>query len=195
MSSAYLTLPEIVNELRSLTVAKATGTFFIVSDEKHSAMIGFERGQLVGLQCRLRSGEKAIPLIACIKRGSCRFDNGQNYIRKMDLVDDNEDIFQSILSAQEQSKGGDSGSVLPSAPKRELSSAAKQTKGLSITPDQRLEISQLLSEELGPMGNMVLNSIENCTDLHGVESVINENASGLGIEDMLVRKIETILKL
>ena len=195
MSSDYLTLPEIVSELRSLTNAKATGTFFVVSEEKHSAMFGFEQGHLVSLQCRLRSGEKALPLIAGIKRGTCRFDHGLNFVRRLDITLDNEDIFQSILTSQGQDSGIKSDPVFHAPPERTARSSAQAKKALPITPDQKLEISRILNEELGPMGNLVMGLIEHCADFTAVNSVIQENAGDLGIENMLVGKIQAILKL
>ncbi|MEJ2711458.1 MAG: hypothetical protein P8074_27875 [Anaerolineales bacterium] len=195
MSSGYLTLSEIISELRSLTNAKATGTFFVVSEEKHSAMFGFEQGRLVSLQCRLRSGEKALPLIAGIKRGTCRFDHGLNFVRRLDITLDNEDIFQSILTNQGQDSGVKSDPVFHAPPESTTRSSTRAKKALPITPDQKLEISRILNEELGPMGNLVMGLIEHCADFTAVNSVIQENAGDLGIENMLVEKIQAILKL
>ncbi len=195
MSSDYLTLPEIISELRSLTNAKATGTFFVVSEEKHSAMFGFEQGRLVSLQCRLRSGEKAIPLIAVIKRGTCRFDSGLNFVRRMDVTLDNEDIFQSILAGEGQDSGVKSAPVFNAPPERTARNSTQVKKALPISSEQKFEISQILNAELGPMGNLVMDQIERCGDFEAVKSVIRENASELGIEDVLIRKIRAILKL
>jgi hypothetical protein len=190
MSPVYLTLPEIIDELRALTNAKETGTFFVVSDEQHSAMFGFENGLLVALQCRLRFGEKAIPLIAGIHKGKCRFDNALNFARRMDVTD-NEEVFQAILSVKPQ--GGRKESVLPATPARPVSAAPVGKFALSLSPEQKEAINNILSEEMGPMANVVMDSIEDCADFDEMISVVYESADGLGVEELLVSKIRAVL--
>jgi hypothetical protein len=191
MSSKHLTLPEIISELRSLTSSKATGTFYIVSDCKHSAMFGLENGRLVTLQCRLRFGEKAIPLIAGIKQGSCRFDNTLGIIRKMDTPN-NEEVFLRILSAAEKNKASNSAST-PKEDKPRFKPFPKYPE-ISITQDQKKKIREILNEEMGPMGNLVIKSIEKCANFREIASVLKENSDGLDIEKSLTRKIRTVLK-
>ncbi len=188
MNSEYLTLAEIVDELRALSRAKETGTFFVVSDEQQSAMFGLERGQLVALQCRLRFGERAIPLIANIRTGRCRFDHSMNFSRRIDIP--NEEVFAAILSGNTDIEVSRSNS--PAVPER---SASATKPKLAISSAQRNAIAQILGEELGPIGHVVMGDIEDCSSLDEVISVIYESAEGLGIEQLLVTKVRTILKL
>ncbi len=191
MSSDYLTLPEIIEELRTLTSAKETGTFFVVSEEQHSAMFGFENGRLVALQCRLRFGEKAIPLIANIRKGKCRFDDSMNFARRIEVTD-NEEIFQGILSTHPQLEANHS--VLPPAAAKPASTSPSGQPRISLSAEQRKAIGYILSEELGPMGNVVMNNIDDCSNFDELIAIVKDSADGLGIEDLLVSKISAIIK-
>jgi hypothetical protein len=191
MSSDYLTLSEIIEELRALTSEKETGTFFVVSEEQHSAMFGFKNGRLVALQCRLRFGEKAIPLIANIKRGKCRFDDSMNFARRIE-VSDNEEIFQAILSTHPQVETKHS--VLPPAAAKPAPRSSSGQQRISLSAEQRKAIGYILSEELGPMGNVVMSNIDDCANFDEVFAIVKDSADGLGIEDLLVSKISAIIK-
>jgi hypothetical protein len=191
MSSDYLTLSEIIEELRALTSANETGTFFVVSEEQHSAMFGFKNGRLVALQCRLRFGEKAIPLIANIKRGKCRFDDSMNFARRIE-VSDNEEIFQAILSTHPKIETKHS--VLPPAAAKPAPTPSSGQQRISLSAEQRKAIGYILSEELGPMANVVMSNIDDCTNFDEVFAIVKDSADGLGIEDLLVSKISAIIK-
>jgi hypothetical protein len=191
MKSVYMSLPDIINELRSLGKSKSTGSFFIVSDEQHSAIFGMEKGHIVSLQCRLRFGEKAIPLIAKIKHGTCRFENTSSFVRKMDSSD-NEELFRKIFAArEEQAVNSDD---LSTKLVKQVSEDPGIQQPLVFSEKQRHAIEDLLIEELGPMGSIVMDSIEQCTSIGEIVDVIYEGVDGADIAKSVSLTIKNILK-
>jgi hypothetical protein len=191
MKSVYLSLSEIVHELRLLSNSKETGSFYIVSDDQHSATFGFEQGRLVFLQCRLRFGEKAIPLISKIKRGTCRFEGTANFIRKTDFTD-NEEVFQQILSTRDQAISGPQSPSSESAMQVPESFANQHRLVLSV--EQKMAIEDLLIEELGPIGSLLLETIEQCADFDAIAEVIHDEVEETDIAKLLNRNIRSILR-
>ena len=189
MRSSYLSLPEMIDELRSLTRSKATGTFFVVSDEQHSAMFGLKKGRLVALQCRLRFGENAIPLIAKIKQGSCNFKNTLNYVRGIDVTD-NEDIFQEILSLYEGEMNNSLG--LQRTPRSE---PAEARRVLSLTPDQQSAISRILIDELGPVGSILMDSLVKCADFDAMVTILKREIDKKSAVRATSQRIKAVLSV
>ncbi len=185
MKSSYLDLPEIINELRRLGESKASGSFFIVSEEQHSATIGLEQGRIVSIRCRLRFGEQAIAMIAKIKRGSCRFESTFSFTRKEDYGS-NEEVIRQILQASQ-----DNVSPAPSVNTQPGRQAVRGT--LQISSKQRAEIEQLLVVELGPMGGMVMESILDCPNPDAIADTIREEVDEAGLAETLVMRIQGIL--
>lgn len=188
MKSNYMPMSEIIDSLRSLSDTKATGHLYIVSSEQHTATFGLDQGRIAFLQCRLRTGEKAIPLLSNIKHGSCRFEHTSKLIRKMEL-EDNETIFKKILSPQAQIV-----IKTPDTPTNSEPPINQQGQTLSLTSDQKSEIRTVLMEEIGPMGNVVMDSIENCNTLNAIREVIYEELDESGIANTLLFRIDLILE-
>ncbi|MCG7986666.1 MAG: hypothetical protein JAZ20_02100 [Candidatus Thiodiazotropha weberae] len=187
MSSNYLPLTEIILELRSLTKGKSTGYLFIVSSEQHSATFGLEQGRIVSLQCRLRTGDKAIPLIAKIKHGSCRFEESTSLIKKMQL-EDNETIFNKILSLHAQMIEAASDQA-----KAAIKTVSGNNRPIQLSTQQRTEIENSLLEEIGPMGSFVMDTIERCIEFDSIKEVINEEIDRPDIAQALLFKIDKII--
>jgi hypothetical protein len=185
-----MSLPDIIDRLRQLGREKVTGTFFVVSDEQHAAIFGFEKGRIVSIQCRLRFGEKAIPLIAGIKNGTCRFEQTASFVRKID-IGDNEEVFRKIFAAREQSDG-----MIANV----ASDSAMQTEDVSrkqvpiLSEKQKRKIENLLIEELGPMGSIVMDSVENCSSVSEIMDVILTEVDGSDVVNLVIDKIKIILK-
>ncbi|MCG7940531.1 MAG: DUF4388 domain-containing protein [Candidatus Thiodiazotropha lotti] len=187
MSSNYLPLTEIILELRSLAKGKSTGYLFIVSSEQHSATFGLEQGRIVSLQCRLRTGDKAIPLIAKIKHGSCRFEESTSLIKKMQL-EDNETIFNKILSLHAQMIEAASDQA-----KAAIKTVSGNNRPIQLSTQQRTEIENSLLEEIGPMGSFVMDTIERCIEFDSIKEVINEEIDRPDIAQALLFKIDKII--
>ncbi|MCG8018022.1 MAG: DUF4388 domain-containing protein [Candidatus Thiodiazotropha sp. 'RUGA'] len=189
MDTNTLPLNEIIIELRSLARSKSTGYLFIVSSEQHSATFGLEQGRIVSLQCRLRTGEKAIPLIANIKHGSCRFEESISLIRKMPL-EDNETIFQKILSIHEQM-------IEAEAETSQYKTAARNNNydnhPILLSEQQRSNIENCLVEEIGPMGSFVMDTIEQCKEFDSIKDAINDEIDQPDIAQILLLKIDKII--
>lgn len=181
MKSVYLSLPDIIEELRALGKAKASGSFFIVSDEQHSSLIGFEKGRIVSLQSRLRFGEKAIPLLGRIKNGACRFEQTSSFVRRVSFAD-NEELFREILSVREQDG--------------ELDTRLDSTSvgGQQLSDKQKKEIEVILVDELGPMGSIVSDSIEHCSNLGEIMEIVKREVDGPDIVNAIEKKIRRVLK-
>jgi hypothetical protein len=191
MKSVYMSLPDIIDQLRLLGKEKETGSFFIVSDEQHAAIFGFERGHIVSIQCRLRFGEKAIPLIGKIRGGTCRFEPTASFFRKSDFGE-NEEVFRKIFSAREQSGDVVEKVASENAVKKTAHAGRKQASMLS--DKQKRKIEDLLVEELGPMGSIVMDSIENCSDVSEIMDVIMTEVDGSEIVSAVALKIKEVLK-
>ncbi|MET0028345.1 MAG: hypothetical protein ABW101_11975 [Candidatus Thiodiazotropha sp.] len=189
MNPSFLELPDIINELRRLGRSKATGSFYIVSDEQHSATVDLEAGRIILLRCRLRFGEQAIPLIARIKRGSFRFEATRNFIRKEDYGD-NETVFQRIMQVH---KDPPSAHQPPTRPNRNTQ-GPRPTATLRISANQRMLIEQLLIAELGPMGSVVMESVLACRSQNAVFDVIRDEADDDDLAESLASKIRAILE-
>ncbi len=188
MNPSYLELPDIINELRRLGKSKATGSFYIVSDEQHSATVDLEEGRIISLRCRLRFGEQAIPLIAKIKRGTFRFEPTLNFIRKEDYGD-NEAVFQRIMTARTSPPSRPQPSQTP--PRQ--ASPPRVSSALRIAPNHRTAIEQLLIAEFGPMGSMVMESLLACRSRDAVFDTIRDEAEDAGIAESLMNQISAIL--
>jgi hypothetical protein len=186
-----MSLPDIIDQLRMLGKEKETGSFFIVSDELHAAIFGFERGHIVSIQCRLRFGEKAIPLIGKIKAGTCRFEPTATFFRKSDFGE-NEEVFRKIFSAREQSDDVVDNVTAKNAVTKATHANRKQASMMS--DKQKLKIEELLVEELGPMGSIVMDSIEKCSDVSEIMDVIVAEVDGSEIVSAVALKIKEILK-
>ncbi|MCG8489774.1 MAG: hypothetical protein MI756_20055 [Chromatiales bacterium] len=186
MNSNYLSLSDIIIELRSLSRANATGYLFIVSSEQHSATFGLEQGRIVSLQCRLRTGDKAIPLIAKIKYGSCRFEESTSLIKKMKL-EDNETIFDRILSLHEQIEPEPDQAIASDKPSTDYSHP------IMLSNQQKTEIKNSLLDEIGPMGSFVMDTIEHCKEFDSIKTVINEEIDRPDIAQSLLFKIDKII--
>lgn len=187
MDTNYLPLHELIIELRSLTRSKSTGYLFIVSSEQHSATFGLEQGRIVSLQCRLRTGEKAIPLIANIKYGSCRFEESISLIRKMQL-EDNETIFNQILFLHEQLIEAEA-----EQPKNAAINNDGDNRPIQLSDQQRSDIESSLMEEIGPMGSFVMDTIEQCNEFDSIKDIINDEIDRPDIAQALLMKIDKII--
>jgi hypothetical protein len=189
MKTVYISLPDIIEELRTLGKAKVTGTYFIVSDTQHSANIGIEKGRIVSLQCRLRFGEKAIPLLARIKNGTCRFEETSSFIRRVDFGD-NEEVFRRILSAREQDSDLDSSLALDSLDSEDI----EQLTLSQLSDKQQKAIEDILVDELGPMGSIVSDSIENCSGLSEIMEIVKQEVDSTDVINSVAKKIKKALK-
>jgi hypothetical protein len=187
MRSNYLSLSDIISELRSLSKANATGYLFIVSSEQHSATFGFEEGRIVSLQCRLRTGEKAIPLIAKMKYGSCRFEESVSLGKKMQL-EGNETIFETILSMHEDLIE----SEIEFSQTIEMPDTSN-SQPIFLSNLQKTEIEKSLLEEIGPMGSYVMDTIVQCKEFDAIKTAINEEIDRPDIAQAVLTKIDKII--
>ncbi|MCG8123735.1 MAG: hypothetical protein N0E55_07185, partial [Candidatus Thiodiazotropha taylori] len=146
-----------------------------------------EQGRIVSLQCRLRTGEKAIPLIANIKYGSCRFEESISLIRKMQL-EDNETIFNQILSLHEQLIEAEA-----EQPKNAAINNDGDNRPIQLSDQQRSDIESSLMEEIGPMGSFVMDTIEQCNEFDSIKDIINDEIDRPDIAQALLMKIDKII--
>jgi hypothetical protein len=186
----HLSLLEIVEELRSLEQSHATGRFFIVSDEKYSASFSFDKGRLIAIQCRVRSGEQAIPLIARIKHGTCRFEESLGGVQEVELPE-NEYIFRAILATGEHMESNNEFAAFSSSSYKEKlpTQPISNIRNINLSNQQRQIIEEILINELGPMGSLVLDSIVVCKNLEQMTSVIKNQVDDNEIVKSLIPKI------
>lgn len=76
MTSANVSLKEILTELHTLHSQKATGILYITTDTNKSAQIIMDGGEIVFVYFASKLGEKAIELLANSNSGRYRFQSG-----------------------------------------------------------------------------------------------------------------------
>jgi hypothetical protein len=194
MSTTHLSFLDIIDELRLLGQKKETGSFIIVSNENHYATVGFEHGQIISLQYRLVFGTQAIPLIAKIKHGSCSFTHTTNFIRRTKFQD-NEAIIQRMLATHLDENNSDTESVPNSKiqPEKNISKRDNSSKSLHLTQQQMEEIENILIEELGPMGSIVMDSVMLCPDIDTLLNVVQNEIGETGRVRPVIHQIMDVL--
>ncbi|MEJ2612175.1 MAG: hypothetical protein P8179_19415 [Candidatus Thiodiazotropha sp.] len=194
MESSLLSFPDIIDELRYLGRSKVTGSLFIVSDEKHYATVGFENGRIISLQYRLSFGESAIPMLAKINHGSCRFQNTSNFIRKTNF-NDNEEVFQKIMEARNDGKNKEVESIdIPNMLAEQIiGDNARKGQALYLSSQQKIDIEDVLIEELGPIGAIVMDSLVMCHDLGSMLNIIREEVEQTDVAREVIHHILDIL--
>lgn len=193
MESSFLTFTDIIDELRHLGHSKVTGSLFIVSDEKHYATVGFEKGRIISLQYRLRFGEQAIPMLAKIKHCSCRFQNTSNFIRKTNFTD-NEEVFKKIMDARDNENKEEVGLIkIPTPATRAVAESASKGQAICLSAQQQMAIENVLIEELGPIGLIVMDSLVICQDFDSMLNVVREEVEKTDAARQVIHHILDIL--
>jgi hypothetical protein len=194
MNPSHLSFSEIIEELRRLGQNMVTGSFVIVTNENHYVTVGFEDGRIISLQYRLIFGLQAIPRFAKIEHGSCNFNTTSNFIRKIEILD-NEEVIQKILSARENIVNHDPGLIQVTQQKTQEAAKTKvnnkQTLRLSI--EQKEAIEDILIEELGPMGSIVMDSVVMCQDIDSLLNVVQNELGETGKARPVIQQIMDIL--
>ena len=76
MTQEPLSLPAIVEYLRTLCEAQRTGTLFIMNNNHLLAQIGLDNGTIVFLFSQGRQGMNAVPVISAVASGNISFKEG-----------------------------------------------------------------------------------------------------------------------
>ena len=76
MTQEPLSLPAIVEYLRTLCEAQRTGTLFITHNNHLLAQIGLDKGAIVFLFSQGRQGMNAVPIISAVTNGNISFKEG-----------------------------------------------------------------------------------------------------------------------
>ncbi len=73
MTSEFRPLREVLRELRALTQQKASGFFFVVTDDNHSCTIRLRSGQIDDVNFSRQRNDEAIQLLAQVPAARARF--------------------------------------------------------------------------------------------------------------------------
>lgn len=73
MTSGFRPLLEVLRELRSLTLKKASGYFFVVTEDNHSCMIRVHGGLVENVVFRIHRNDAAVQRLAMVGSARARF--------------------------------------------------------------------------------------------------------------------------
>ncbi|MDH5388591.1 MAG: response regulator [Gammaproteobacteria bacterium] len=82
-----LTFDQIRSELLTLSKERKTGDFCLFTEEKHAAVISFNKGEIVGLRYRISRGNDALRLIRKINSAKIRFQPNDESVNRATAKD------------------------------------------------------------------------------------------------------------
>ena len=99
MTQDYIPFSEIVAEIKKLCAEKVSGTLFVATKANRSAQLILDKGEIVFIYFFNKRGEEALELMATIRAGRYRFQEGA--VSRRDPLPSTESILQSLSGAQQ----------------------------------------------------------------------------------------------
>lgn len=174
MTQDYIPFVQIVVEIGKLCKQKATGTLFIATKANHSAQLVLDKGEIVFVFFSSKRGEEALTLMAAIREGRYRFQEGGVIPRRMDLP-----ATEAILAMLERGAvGGPPARDSSPGKARDNSPARPQPAagGSGLSGDQQEVLQACLAECIGPMAAII------CEDHLGSAKPLAEIVDALAAE-------------
>lgn len=159
MTSANVSLAEIVTELHSLHNQQATGVLYITTDTNKSAQVILENGEIVFVYCAGKRGDEAIDLLAGVQAGRFRFQTG-GVVRRDPLPPT-----LSILSFL----NGERSNAIDTID-------TDTVQGVQLSEEQRTSITIALAMYVGPLADFI------CKDHLGSAATLEEAIEKLASE-------------
>jgi len=137
MTQEYIPFFEIVDELKKLCDNRNTGTLFVATKLNRSAQIMIDEGEIVYMYFYNKRGQEALELMATIKAGTFRFQEGAVTARRGPMPETSV-ILQTLGKANR--KGGMQVSV---------------GGGSSLSRREKVTLEECLAEYIGPMAAII----------------------------------------
>ncbi len=165
--------------LRELVASQRTGTLFWATSDNHSAIFGFENGEIVTIRCQRLRGIDTLDTLLSIESGRCRFIPHSAGIHKnTDALPPTSELL-TILEANQDAS-------IPAEPRLAWQSAPaprpEDTLGLSVRNIQKI-VEKEAVEYLGPMAGVV------CEE-HFEEIAPTDKATLLRLLDRIAAEIQ-----
>lgn len=170
MASGFRPLSEILRELGPLTERKASGFFFIVTDDNHSCTIRLRSGQIDEVSYSRHRNDEAVQLLSRVHAARARFQpitisaaGSRGTLGEASL--------RWLLGGFEH----DIGTRLPSVPSRDADDAG--STAAPPLPHQRAIVEKLALHHLGPIAGLLCD--EAFAGNRGIEQALGQIAANL----------------
>jgi len=154
---------DLMADLRSLVAKKATGTYCLVTDENHFAMVLIQNGAVLDISYKRQHNEKALDLLRTVNMAKASFKPGA--LPEKNRVKPAADTVEALLNG-----GFEAQPVVPSRP------AAGGAAG-NMSEEQRASIMELAASYMGPFASVVCD--EAFSNSTAIEKVVDEIASNI----------------
>jgi hypothetical protein len=93
-----ITHAQLIDLLKRLVAERSTCTLYVHTDDNHLILVGVDRGEIVSLICGPKQGERAIPLIRRMGKGTYRLDDSVMRHSRPGVTLPSSDAVLSLLS-------------------------------------------------------------------------------------------------
>lgn len=171
---AYVPLAVIVDGLKAVCDARKTGTMYITTDNKKSAQVMVNEGEIVYLYFYNKRGLEALQLMGQMATGRSKFQEGLPTNLKAELPATH-DILQQLMHPQAD-QGVEEASATAAAPAEEKVNAPASPPTAGITAAQKQVLEDALTDYIGPMAAFV------CEDHLGAAQDVKSAVNSLAAE-------------
>jgi hypothetical protein len=138
MTQDFIPFPEIVSEIKKLCAERVTGTLFIATKANRSAQIILDHGEIVFIYFFNKKGEEALELMATIRAGRYRFQEGA--VSRRSPLPPTAAILQSLLGEQKV---------------EDHQVSENRATGPGLSDEQKNVLESCLAGYIGPMAGII----------------------------------------
>lgn len=186
MANEFRPLIEILRDLKALALKKASGFFFVVTEDNHSCTIRLRSGQIEDVVFSRHRSDEAVQLLAAVPAGRARFqaDPSGTGTPKISL---SEASLRWLMGGFEIGTGS-GGNATPAA-------AAPARTG-TVADNQRETIEKVTLDYLGPIASVLCDeAFEGGGNLERVLVQIASNLPNRDEEDRFLVEVRKALGL
>lgn len=147
----YISLTELVDELRQICSEQKSGVMYITSSANRSAQIMIDKGKIVFIYYFNKRGRDALALMPQIERGKYRFQEGTAPALKADLPETDEILH--LLSTSGDVASDDTEPIQLERSEAEVS--IEEDINSSLTEKQKRILEEGLAVFIGPMAMII----------------------------------------
>lgn len=160
MANEFRPLIEILRDLKALALQKASGFFFVVTEDNHSCTIRLRSGQIEDVVFSRHRSDEAVQLLAKVPAGRARFQADPAAVGAV-RVSLGEASLSWLMGGFE--KSASTATATPAAPR--VGAVNVNVQGLS--EEQRATIERIALNYLGPIATLL------CDEALGVPGSID----------------------